>query len=164
MSKESNFLSELRELPLIVQREIEARILGPILRDLFREFGEERVRKVVKKTVSRLSQEEGRRMRQASCGNTLHEFSLFLKDWQRNGAMEIEMLEKSANRLLFNVTRCAYAQLYFKLGMEQLGTLLSCDRDFARIRGFHPGGRLCRSQTIMEGAPYCDFRFMIENC
>ena len=63
MSKESNFLSEFRELPLIVQREIEARILGPILRDLFLEFGEERVRKVVKITISRLSQEEGRRMR-----------------------------------------------------------------------------------------------------
>jgi hypothetical protein len=32
-------------------------------------------------------------------------------------------------------------------------------RDFALVEGFNPKINLTRTQTIMEGADYCDFRF-----
>lgn len=49
--------------------------------------------------------------------------------------------------------------LYRALGSSELGALLSCNRNFALIEGFNPDGRLTRTQTIMEGATHCDFRF-----
>jgi hypothetical protein len=57
------------------------------------------------------------------------------------------------------VTRCRYAELYHALGIPELGTLLSCNRDYALIEGFNPDVDLTRTQTIMEGATYCDFRY-----
>lgn len=49
--------------------------------------------------------------------------------------------------------------MYRDLGVPELGVLLSCNRDHALIEGFSDNVTLTRTQTIMEGAPYCDFRF-----
>jgi hypothetical protein len=49
--------------------------------------------------------------------------------------------------------------MYRALGIPELGALLSCNRDFALIERFNPDVRLTRTQTIMEGATHCDFRF-----
>jgi hypothetical protein len=43
--------------------------------------------------------------------------------------------------------------------MADLGASLSCCRDFALIEGVNPAVTLTRTQTIMEGASHCDFRF-----
>jgi hypothetical protein len=77
-------------------------------------------------------------------------------------ALEIDMTEESENMLSFDVRRCRYAELYESLGIRELGTTLSCTRDFALIEGFNSDVRLTRSQTIMEGAPYCDFRYRLK--
>ena len=69
------------------------------------------------------------------------------------------MLEQSDQRFSFNVTRCRYAELYRGLGIPELGAVLSCNRDFSLIEGFNSQVTLTRTQTIMEGAPFCDFRF-----
>jgi len=49
--------------------------------------------------------------------------------------------------------------MYRALGIPELGALLSCNRDFALIQGFNPDVDLTRTQTIMEGAPFCNFRY-----
>ena len=71
----------------------------------------------------------------------------------------IDRLEETPDRLSFNVTRCRYAEMYRALGLADLGSSLSCQRDFSLIEGFNPGIRLVRTQTLMEGAAFCDFRF-----
>lgn len=38
---------------------------------------------------------------------------------------------------------------------------LSCNRDFSLVEGFNPAVKLTRTQTVMEGASYCDFRFKL---
>ena len=62
----------------------------------------------------------------------------------------------------FDVTRCRYAEMYRALGIPELGAVLSCGRDFALGAGFNPDLKLTRSQTIMDGAPRCDFRYRLE--
>jgi hypothetical protein len=49
--------------------------------------------------------------------------------------------------------------MYRRLGLADLGGLLSCSRDAALIDGFNPSIAFARTQTIMEGAPHCDFRY-----
>ena len=72
------------------------------------------------------------------------------------------MIEESEEVLSFNVTRCRYAELYESLGIREIGTIFSCARDFALIEGFKPNVTLVRTQTIMEGASYCDFRYRMD--
>ena len=62
--------------------------------------------------------------------------------------------------LSFNVTRCRYAEMYRSLGIAEVGALLSCNRDFSLVEGFNPDIALTRTQTIMQGASHCDFRFV----
>ena len=69
------------------------------------------------------------------------------------------MIEASDDRLAFDVTRCRYAEMYRALGIAELGEVLSCQRDAALIDGFAPEVTLTRTQTLMQGAPYCDFRY-----
>jgi hypothetical protein len=88
-------------------------------------------------------------------------FAKTLGRWQENGALEIEILEQSPERLSFNVTRCRYAEMYRALGLSDLGASLSCERDGALVEGFNPDITLTRTQTIMEGASCCDFRFQV---
>ena len=69
---------------------------------------------------------------------------------------------KRREKLSFNVTRCRYAEMYRALGLADLGGSLSCQRDFALAQGFNPAIQLDRTQTIMEGASHCDFRFRLD--
>jgi hypothetical protein len=42
-----------------------------------------------------------------------------------------------------------------------MGTIFSCTRDFALVEGFNPNISLKRTQTIMQGADFCDFRYRL---
>ena len=44
----------------------------------------------------------------------------------------------------------------------ELGALLSCNRDYSLVEGFNGTVDLERTQTIMQGASHCDFRFARE--
>jgi hypothetical protein len=79
--------------------------------------------------------------------------------WSGGGSLEIQPLTRSADKLEFNVTRCKYAEFYQDLGLPELGALFHCSRDFAMVEGFNPGLALERTQTLMQGASHCDFRF-----
>ena len=93
-------------------------------------------------------------------GRSLTHFAASLELWKKDDALQTDVLEQTDERFAFNVTRCRYAELYRALGIPELGALLSCNRDFALIEGFNPDVKLKRTQTIMEGAPFCDFRFV----
>ena len=72
-----------------------------------------------------------------------------------------EVLEQTEEKLSFDVTRCRYAEMYRALGIPEVGALLSCNRDFSLVEGFNPDVKLTRTQTVMEGASHCDFRFVL---
>ncbi len=73
--------------------------------------------------------------------------------------MQLRVLNQSQEVLDFDVTECRYADLYRGLGLEELGVILSCSRDAAFAEGFDESITLTRTQTIMQNAPSCDFRF-----
>jgi len=147
------------KLPLLEQREIEARILGPLIRAMAEEFGQERTLTIVRRVIRGLAHEHGADLAKRLGESTLDAFAQTLDRWRDQGALEIDILEHSPQRLSFNVTRCRYAEMYRALGLEDLGASLSCQRDAALAQGFNPAIELERSQTIMQGAPCCDFCF-----
>jgi hypothetical protein len=148
-------------LPLIEQREIEARIVGPLIRAFAAELGEERTLAIVRPLIRELARQSGAELAKLLGEQTLESFATSLDRWRESGALEFEILEQTPSNLSFNVTRCRYAEMYRALGLADLGSSLSCERDGALIEGFNSQIQLTRSQTIMEGAPYCDFRFRV---
>jgi hypothetical protein len=152
---------EKTPLPLLEQREIEARIVGPLIRAFADELGEERAFSIVAQVIQGLARQSGAELARLLGEQTLDAFARTLDRWREKGALEIEILEQSPQRLSFNVTRCRYAEMYRALGLADLGASLSCQRDSALAQGFNPDIELTRTQTIMEGAPFCDFRFRL---
>ena len=146
-------------LTLLQQREIEARIIGPLIRAVSAELGAEKTLELVRRVIAELARQSGADLARFLGETTLEAFAQGLDRWREGGALEIELLEQSAQRLSFNVTRCRYAELYRALGLADIGSSLSCQRDFALVQGFNPAIQLTRTQTIMEGASHCDFRF-----
>jgi L-2-amino-thiazoline-4-carboxylic acid hydrolase len=153
--------AEKPKLPLLERREIEARIVGPLIRAFSDELGHERTLEIVAGVIRELARESGAELARVLGEQTLEAFAQSLDRWRENGALEIDVLEQSPARLSFNVTRCRYAEMYRALGLADLGASLSCQRDFALARGFNPAIELTRTQTIMGGAPFCDFRFRL---
>ncbi len=151
--------AEQSKLPLLQQREIEARIVGPLVRAFAEEVGEERALAIVGRVIRSVARESGAELARLLGDETLAAFAQSLNRWRENGALELEVLEQTSTRLSFNVTRCRYAEMYRALGLPELGSSLSCQRDYALAQGFNPAIELSRTQTIMEGAPFCDFRF-----
>jgi predicted ArsR family transcriptional regulator len=150
----------LNAIGVLTRREIEARILAPLLESLSNEFGRERVLEIARQTIINVARQQGAQLAQSMGGNDLAHFADSLEAWKVDDAMHIQVLEQSEERFAFNVTRCRYAEMYRLLGIPELGALLSCNRDWALIQGFNPDVQLERTQTIMEGAPFCDFRYM----
>ncbi len=146
-------------LTLLAQREVEAKIVGPIVRGFIAEVGQDRALEVVREVVAGLARDRGAELAHAVGEASLDAFSRDIDRWREGGALEIEFLERSADRLDFNVTRCKYAEMYRALGLADLGGSLSCQRDFALVQGFNPSIELTRTQTLMEGATHCNFRF-----
>ncbi|HAN08077.1 MAG TPA: hypothetical protein DCP89_06205, partial [Acidimicrobiaceae bacterium] len=47
-------------------------------------------------------------------------------------------------------------------GIPELGALFSCNRDGTMVEGFNSDIKFERTQTIMNGASHCDFRYSID--
>jgi hypothetical protein len=147
---------------VLTRREVEARMLAPLITAMGNEFGDEKVLRVLRETVIAIARRQGAELAQAMGDASLLKFRESLIYWTRGEALEMEIIEEGENVLSFNVSRCRYAEMYRDLGIPQLGPILSCARDYALIQGFNPQIRLTRTQTIMDGAAFCDFRYRLK--
>jgi hypothetical protein len=154
----------LNAVGVLVRREIEARILAPVIDALGREFGRARVVEIVAGVIADVAREQGRDLARSAGDTSLQGFAATLEPWTRDDAMRIDVRASTDDRLEFDVTRCRYAEMYRALGIPELGAVLSCNRDAALSEGFNPAVTLTRRQTIMQGASCCDFRYTLARC
>ena len=147
---------------LLNRREIEARVLVPLLEKLSTEMDREKVWEIMREVIQEIARQQGAQLASSVEANDLEHFAVAQETWKKDNAIQTEVLEQTRKKFSFNVFRCRYAEMYQHLGIPELGKMLSCDRDFAFIEGYNPNIRLCRTQTIMEGAELCDFRFEVQ--
>lgn len=151
--------SESPAITLLQRREIEAKIMAPFVREVMKELGEEKTLEMLRETIVKIARESGNALAREFGDASLEAFAQGIERWKAGGALELTVLDQTPERLDFDVTRCRYAEMYKELGMADLGGVLSCARDFALIEGFNPDVTLTRTQTILEGASHCNFRF-----
>jgi predicted ArsR family transcriptional regulator len=159
MTEDPAAVERLNAVGVLTRREIEARILAPVIDALGKEFGRERVIEIVAEVVRSVARDQGRAMAASRGDRSLTGFAATLEPWTRDEAMRIEVRAQDADTLAFDVTRCRFAEMYRALGIPELGAVLSCNRDAALIEGFADDVQLTRTRTIMEGAACCDFRY-----
>jgi hypothetical protein len=146
-------------ITLLQQREIEAKIIGPVFHAFATEVGIERAREILAGVVKDLARQSGCAAAEAVGGNGLVSLGRAIENWRQGGALTLDVIRRDEEALEFNVTRCQYAEMYRRLGLADLGPILSCNRDAAMIEGFNPDIDFQRTQTLMEGAGHCDFRY-----
>src|SRR5690606_2505696 len=95
-------------------------------------------------------------------GTSLQHFVDMSKLWQKEDALKIEVRRKTDTEYDFDVVRCRYAEMYREMGLGEIGHLLSCQRDGSFCEGYDPKLKMKRTQTIMQGASPCDFRYTYE--
>ena len=147
-----------QKIGVLLRRETEARILIPFLKDLFEVFGKAKTLDILEKTIIQVAKKQGEELSK-EYGNTVDAFLETLSFWTKDNALEIDILEKSNSKLSFNVTRCKYAEMYNDMGINDLGAVLSCNRDASLIEGFNSKAKLERKKTIMNGDKCCTFRY-----
>jgi predicted ArsR family transcriptional regulator len=145
---------------VIERAKIQAEILVPLVKALQAELGEEQANRLVRSALGDLYRRYGeafrRRHDESDLGDLLASaFASFSQD----DALEYEVKEQSADAFEIAVTRCRYAEFYRALGEPELGFLLVCGADFPMAEGMGSDVSLSRTQTIMEGAGHCDFRY-----
>lgn len=152
----------LNDVGVLRRREIEARIVAPLIERFAAEFGADRVNQVAREVVVDVARTQGRAMADSLGANDLRTFASTLDNWTKDDALAIEVRRLDDEEYAFDVTRCRYAELYRSLGIPELGAVLSCNRDGTMIEGFNDRIEFSRTQTIMSGASHCDFRYRLK--
>ncbi len=75
------------------------------------------------------------------------------------GDVESEFMRDDDEAREYNVKRCRFAEFFNDLGEPGLGTILMCDFDGYIAEVGAPAVEYKRTQTLMQGAPCCDFRY-----
>ena len=150
----------ITEISHLLCREIQAPIVSALIKGFAREIGYNEALVIAKEVIREDAVLSGKSLAEKYSGNSLEDLLKIVEEvWAKDETMEIENIKINENELQFDVTYCGYAEMYERLGIKELGCLLSCSRDFPFMDGFNPEMELIRTKTIMEGAKYCDFRY-----
>jgi hypothetical protein len=149
-------------LSLLDEVKLQAAVILPVLRALRAELGRERADKIVGDALRRWASDLYHRIGDSKPGTPRQKWDAVWAEDMRpriGDAVDREMLKDDGEVREYNVTRCSYAEFFKSLGEPELGGILLCDSDFhiADVGGASVEFR--RTQTIMQGAPYCDFRY-----
>ena len=148
------------DVSVIQQAKIQAEVLVPLVKAMQAELGEARanalVRKALGDTYRRYGEAFWRAKNEKNVGTAV---ASAFATYARDDALDYTIGEQSKDAFVFDVTRCRYAEFYRELGEPELGFLLVCSADFDTAQGFGADIKLTRTQTIMQGASHCDFRY-----
>ena len=148
-------------LPILTQRRIEAAFAAGLYQELKAELGEAAAKRILASAVIRMAKATAAEMAKSAPGGQvgLDSFRDLQSRWTAEDALQTDVLQSTPTAFDFNVTRCRYADMYREMGLAELGAILSCNRDGSFCEGYDPKLKLTRTQTIMGGAPHCDFRY-----
>ena len=145
---------------VLEQAKIQAQVLVPLVKAMQAELGKARANAIVRKALRDLYRRYGedfwRAKNEENVGQAMTSaFATFARD----DALDFEVKQQSHDAFDIDVRRCRYAEFYKALGEPELGFLMVCSADYDMAEGFGPEIKLTRTQTIMQGASHCDFRY-----
>lgn len=140
--------------PILEATKIQARAVIPIVKELEVEIGKDRAHAIVGAAIAK-NYVKWRDKRG-------FDVDTHPGDDASNGPdfpIEQEVVENTEDNYAHNVTGCAFAEYFRSIGEPEIGALMTCGVDFAAEAHMRPGWEFSRTQTLMQGAPHCDFRW-----
>ncbi len=133
---------------------IQARAVIPIVKELEQEIGMERAHAIVGAAIAKayIKWRDKRGFEPDSHPATENENA-------PDFPVETEVVENNADTYGHNITGCAFATYFRSIGEPEIGALMTCGVDFAAEAHMRPGWEFSRTQTLMQGASHCDFRW-----
>lgn len=142
------------ELTFHERTAIQMEYVVPLIRDLQAILGEDVVNAALEE---RLRRQAGQAEDAPPVEPDMARMGEATKMFAAGDALEYEMVGADDEHFDMNVHRCAYAEMMERLGARDVGHLLLCNLDFAEAT--RAGLDLTRTQTLMQGATFCDFRY-----
>ena len=155
-------MPDVASLSLLDEVKLQARVILPVLRSLRAEIGKDKADRIVGDALRKWARDLYHRIGDSKTGTPREKWDAVWADDMRpriGDAVDRDMLKDDGTVREYNVTRCQYAEFFRGLGEPELGGILLCDSDFhiAEVGGANVEFK--RTQTIMQGAAYCDFRY-----
>lgn len=152
------------EIGILARRRIQAEVIKPIYEAMKQEIGAERAQAIIGRAISADAVREGQKFAALEPeGADIESFVRLQHLWEKDNALEVEVLAADAESFDYNVSRCRYAEMYHAMGIGEIGHLLSCNRDSEFIVGYDNRVELTRTSTIMGGGSCCDFRYRVRS-
>ena len=149
------------DISFLKQAKLQAQVLVPVLRAIRERLGKAEADQLVASALRNWSVEQIRRISASASGKKLDNWqSIWTDVFEKiDDGFELDMLRNDEQAQDFNVTRCPYAEFFNEIDEPELGALLLCEQD-VHLADQVGGGAVEfeRTQTIMGGAKYCDFR------
>ena len=153
-------MKTIYDVPVLLRREIEALMIKPFIDEFEKELGHEKTYAIVERVVGEIANKMGAEYAEMLGSNDLEAMHSQEEAWTVYDALEMEEVISEDNTVLNQtIKRCAYVDMYKRIGMEDLGYTLSCMRDEFFYQGFNPDMKMTRSKTLMTGGDCCDFCF-----
>lgn len=153
-------MADETELTHLQKSRIRMETAIPIIRAMETELGKERAHELVRQALDSKATAEvaaatkGRSFKTMPFNSAAVDASFAAGD-----ALKYDVLREDKEAFDFNVVGCQYKALMVELDAVDLGGLLFCDGDFAAANAY--GLELTRTQTCMQGASHCDFRYRL---
>ena len=78
-------------------------------------------------------------------------------------ALDAEVVEQTPEALDYKVNRCLWAKVFRDEKAADIGYAMVCYPDYAVAKALNPKMKLIRTQTLMQGADCCRFRYVMES-
>ncbi len=152
------------DISLLDKVKIQAQVLMPVLRAFRAALGAEQADQIVHTALREWSHQLFRDIGAQIEGSPMQKWAALRAaiSPKANENVDFEMLRQEPEAIDANVTGCRYAEFFRRLGELDLGALLTCEADFDLVAVGNPDVELNRTQTIMKGASYCDFRYRLK--
>jgi hypothetical protein len=151
-------------ISILDQVKMQAQVLLPVIRAFRKELGDERANAILSDALREWSHNLHQAIAARTPGTPQEKWvAMTAASMPRIGdAIDVDLIKQEAGAMEFNVTGCRYADFFRALGEPELGGLLLCDADAHVAEAGSPDVEFRRTQTIMQGAKYCDFRYRMK--
>ena len=148
------------DVSILQKVKIQAQVLVPLVKALQSELGEDKANDLVRRALADLYRSFGEQWWKSLEGDSVRaKVTAGFQAYQAEKSLVYEVVENAEDDVQVNVTGCRFAEFYKAIGAPELGFLLTCSSDFPIAEGFGPDVEFTRTQTIMQGASHCNFRY-----
>jgi hypothetical protein len=152
------------DITMLDKVKIQAQVLVPVMRALRAELGRDKADALVKGALRDWSKGLFAEIGKDIEGSPYRKFATMNTALADVTMQEVsfDMHRRDKQALEFDITSCRFAEFFRALGEPELGALLIChvDADIAEAGGDEVS--FSRTQTLMQGASCCNFRYKFE--